>query len=578
MPYRDNYDIPHRKENLPNIWDLLAFLIGLGVFAALTWNARSMTLPYHLGTTLPITLHYDALPAYAAQTILRMFIAMFFSLTVSFLVAPCAAKYLQAEKILIPLIDVLQSVPVLAFLSISITGFIYLFPGSLLGPECAAIFAIFTSQVWNMTLSLYQSLKTVPAELREVTQMFQLSAWQRFWRLEVPWALPGLLWNMMMSMSAGWFFVVAAEAISVAHQEILLPGIGSYIAVAIKQANMHAVMAAIVTMFIVIVLYDQLLFRPLIKWAEKFKFEPVSPEEESYSFVLAILSRTRMLSYLGDKFAMALDAIANFFPKKTQLNVGAQKKYISWQKYFSAAWNAILFCLGAWLFILAWKFCQEQFSVAEIIHVLLLGVYTSVRVFGLIILCSIIWVPTGVWIGRRPKATNWVQPIAQFFAAFPANLLFPVVVMVIIRFHLNVEVWTTPLMILGSQWYILFNVIAGTAALPKDLYYAIDNLGVRGVLRWKRFILPGIFPYYVTGALTAAGGAWNASIVAEMVSWGNITLKATGLGSYIASYTQAGDFSKQILGTAMMCLFVLLLNRIFWQPLYHLAQKRFGVV
>ena len=566
----------HRKTAImPNHWDLLALLLVFCLILIFTINARSMDAPYRLGQVLPISLSYKMLPTYAGQTVSRMLIALVFSLLFTFIFGTWAAKNKRAEKIIIPFVDVMQSVPILGFLAISVVAFIKIFPNSLLGPQCACIFVIFTSQAWNMVLGFYQTIKTVPHDLREASDMLHLSAWQRFWRIEVPFSMPGLLWNTMMSMSAGWFFVVASEAISVAHQTILLPGIGSYIAVAIDKADMQAVTYAIIAMFCVILLYDQILFRPLVAWAEKFKAEQEGGEPEAHSWLATMLKRTRLLQWIGSWFAIALDAMVNFrVPRrKTYLKpvlpagVGDRIANIFWWTFLSAFAALTLHFLV--------KVIGPALTWHEVGHVMLLGLFTGIRVIILIILCTIVWVPIGVWIGLRPRAAEIIQPIAQFLAAFPAYLLFPVVVMMIMRYHLNVEIWTAPLMILGTQWYILFNVIAGVSVLPKELHYATENFNVRGWLWWSRFILPGIFPYYITGAITAAGGAWNASIVAEVVTWGHTTLRATGLGAYIAKYTTEGDFSRIALGIAAMCVFVLLLNHFLWRPLYVLAEKKF---
>jgi NitT/TauT family transport system permease protein len=561
----------------PNGWDILALLI-LCIFLALfAFVAKGISAPYQLGTLLPISLNPLYLPYYALHTVSRMLIAMIFSLLFTFIFGTLAAKNRHAERILIPFIDVMQSVPVLAFLSVTVSGFIALFPGSLLGPECAAIFAIFTAQVWNITLSFYQSLKTIPEDLKETSQVFHLSAWQEFWRIEVPFAMPGILWNMMLSMSASWFFVVASEAIFVANQQINLPGIGSYIAMAIKQSSVQGVEYAIVAMFLVILLYDQLLFRPLSYWAEKFKMETVGYEKLYRPWVVKLLQRTHVLKRLNRFFAWFEDSFVNLqsFHRFSPLLERSHSPLLG--RFMIYIWYTLI-TLGLVVgLIFLVRFIIEYIHVSEISHVIFLGAITGLRVMVLIFLCSLIWVPIGVWIGQRPQLAQIVRPIAQFLAAFPAYLLFPVVVIAIVKYHLNVEIWTAPLMILGTQWYILFNVIVGVASLPKDFYQVADNFGLKGWQRWQRLILPGIFPYYITGAITAAGGAWNASIVAECVKWGSTTLEATGIGAYISEFTTVGDFPRVALGIAIMCTYVLLFNRLVWRPLYLFAQDRFAL-
>lgn len=568
----------YKARMYPNQWDFLALLLVLSVFMFFAWNARQMAVPYETGEMLPISLDPSVLPLYAGRTVSRMLIALFFSFAFTFIFGTWAAKSRRAERIIIPMIDVLQSVPILGFLSVTITGFIALFPGSLLGPESAVIFVVFTSQAWNMAFSFYQTVKSVPADITEAATMFHVSSWQRFWLIEVPYSMPGLLWNTMMSMSGGWFFVVAAEAITVSNQTIMLPGIGSYIATAINAANIHAIVYAVIAMFIVIIIYDQLLFRPLVTWAEKFKTEQVGSEKEPESWVIVLFQRTRMMHYIGRIFGNLFDAFVNLkiFLDRSDVRSRPPGKIIN-ERSMNIFWNALTFIAGAAALFYVSKYIYDEFVLAEIGHVFILGLLTALRVFILVLLCSVIWVPVGVWIGLKPRMSQVGQPIAQILAAFPANLLYPFIVIPVAAYHLDPDIWLTPLMVLGAQWYILFNVIAGASTIPKDLLQVTDNLGVIGKLRWTRLILPAIFPYYVTGALTAAGGAWNASIVAEVASWGKIRLTATGLGAYITRYTNAGDFPRIVLGVGVMCVLVLLLNRLVWRPMYRFAIDHFSL-
>lgn len=574
--FRDTFMTVYKGRLYPNYWDIVALLFVLAVLGLLAWDARQMSAPYQLGQVIPLSLDPHKLPGYALRTIMRMMIALVCSFLFTFTFATWAAKSKRAERIIIPVIDVLQSVPILGFLSITVVGFIRLFPGSLLGPECAAIFAIFTSQAWNMALGFYQTVRAVPGELKEAAAMFHLSAWQRFWKIDVPFSMPGLLWNTMMSMSAGWFFVVASEAISVSNQQILLPGIGSYIAVAIQQENLQMIGYAILTMFVVILLYDQIIFRPLVAWAEKFKSEQVATDKEASSWIISLFRRTRLLRRWGQKIAHVFEMVVNVRvfrsrPKRV-IKPAQQHRY---DNLIALAWNVVCLTVVIAALIFLSHFIFKNIPLSSVSHVFFLGCITALRVIILIILCSLFWVPVGVWIGLRPQAARIMQPIAQFFAAFPANLFYPLVVILIVRYHLNPNIWLTPLMILGAQWYIVFNVIAGASLLPKDLLQVVDNFGVRRWMRWRSLILPGIFPYYITGAITAAGGAWNASILAEVVQWGDEKLVATGLGSYISEYTAAGNFPYIALGIGVMCLFVLLFNRVIWRPLYVFAENRF---
>ena len=579
MNLHTNLITTYRARLSPNYWDILALFMVLSIIVLFAWNAKQMATPYQLGQTIPISLKASYLPLYASRTVVRMLIALLFSLLFTFVFGTWAAKNQRAGRIIIPVIDVLQSVPILGYLSLVIPAFIALFPGSLLGPECAAVFVIFTSQAWNMAFGFYQTVRTVPAEVREASRMFHLSAWQHFWRIDVPFSMPGLLWNTMASMSAGWFFVVASEAIITANQEILLPGIGSYIFVAIRAANLEAITFAVIAMFIVILIYDQLLFRPLVAWSEKFKAEHEGAgidKVTAESWVIDFFRRTRTFRYIGTQLALLFEMFVNIrilrLPKTPQFQEEKQPDWV-----FNIFWNAVVFCMGGIALWIIVNFLRHQIQLYDVYEVLYLGIITAFRVLILIFLCSLIWVPIGVWIGRRPHAARIAQPIAQILAAFPANLFYPFIVMLIVTYHLNPNIWLTPLMILGSQWYILFNVIAGASSLPKDLIQVIDNLSVSGWLRWQKLLLPGIFPYYITGAITAAGGAWNASIVAEVASWGDTKLEADGLGAYITNYTTLGNFSHIALGIGMMCLLVLIFNRLIWRPLYLYAENRFSL-
>jgi len=557
----------------PSYWDGIALPLVLGAIMLIAWASSQMNAPYHPGQALPISLNPRHLPEYGLRTVLRMVAALTASLVFSLVYAAVAAKSKRAEKLLIPILDILQSVPILGFLSITVTGFIALFPGSLLGYECAAIFAIFTSQAWNMTFSLYQSFIAVPHDLREAARMYHLSPWQSFWQLEVPFALPQLIWNMMMSVSGGWFFVVASEAISVANNQVLLPGIGSYISLAIDQRDLGAVGYAILTMLALILIYDQILFRPLLAWAQRFKFEEIGTDEIEPPWFLVMVQRARLIRLLrrsADACAVLLSRASHSLPRPTwQPKAGPVRSGL-----IDAAWNAILLVAAAAAFVEIALYIRAEVGFAEVIHVVLLGLATLARVIVLIVLAALIWVPIGVWIGLRPRVARFVQPVIQFAAAFPANLFFPIFVSAIVAYKLNPEIWLSPLMILGTQWYILFNVIAGTLALPTDYQLVAGNFGVRNVLWWRRLVLPGIFPAFVTGAVTASGGSWNASIVAEVAKWGDTTLQATGIGAYIAQMTEKGDFPRIALGITVLCLYVLLFNRLLWRRLYHLAEER----
>jgi NitT/TauT family transport system permease protein len=553
-------------------WDILAVLLILGLLVFLGEASRNLFEPLTELQRQPPSLDPRNLPEYAARTTLRMLIAMALSLFFTFTYATLAAKSRSAERLLVPLLDILQSVPILGFISITVVFFMSLAPGRVLGAEFASIFAIFTSQAWNMAFSFYQSLRTVPIELEEAARNFRLSAWMRFWRLDVPFAMPQLIWNMMMSMSGSWFFVVASEAISVGNTTVTLPGVGSYIALAIERRNLAAVCWAIGTMLVVILIYDQVLFRPLVAWADRFRFEQEPGAPPPQSWVFDVLRRSRIIERLTQPVA-GLWRLSLRRQKNDKAPAGALAKRAGRSLALLSA--AVVFVLAA---VTLWQLAQfavEGLALRDVGVTMVLGFATLARVVVLIAVATLIWVPIGVWVGTRPRVANFMQPIAQFLAAFPANLLFPIVVSGIVAWQLNPNIWLSPLMILGTQWYILFNVIAGAAAIPAELRSVAVNLRVRGWLWWRRVALPAVLPYYVTGAITASGGSWNASIVAEVASWGDVHLHAEGLGAYIAEQTDAGDFHRIVLGIAVMSLFVVVVNRVFWRPLYRYAERKF---
>ncbi|CAJ0696423.1 hypothetical protein LMG19089_01673 [Ralstonia edaphis] len=558
----------------PNRFDLALLPIILAAIVLVAYAAKQMNVPYTPGEHLDVSLDVIELPYYLLRTSIRMLLALGASLAFSFAFAAIASKNRTAEKVMVPALDILQSIPVLGFLSITVTGFIALFPGNLVGVECAAIFAIFTSQAWNMAFSLYQSFRTIPTDLEEAATVFRLSKWQRFWRLEVPFAMPGLLWNMMMSMSGGWFFVVASEAISVSGHDIKLPGIGSYISLAIQQQNLPAIGWAILAMLIGIILYDQLLFRPLIAWADRFRFDSMSSEREPQSWLLDLLRRSEWVKALLERTAALAERTLSWGAERTRPTAAPGNGFLPRFPWSHRIADVVIILAALLAVAHVLQFVRSEVGWAEVGHVFWLGFLTMVRVILLIALAALVWVPIGIRIGLNPNVARIAQPVAQFLAAFPANLMFPLAVMLIARFALNPEIWLSPLMIFGTQWYILFNVIAGASAIPTELKLAARNFGLRGWLLWKRFLIPAVFPNLLTGLVTAAGGSWNASIVSEYVSWGDRTLVATGLGSYIAEMTSKGDFPRIALGIAVMSLFVVGFNRLLWNRLYDIAQER----
>ncbi|MCD2173891.1 ABC transporter permease [Rhizobium sp. C4] len=562
-----------KASRIPNVWDAAAFGLLFATFVLFIRGGHETLAPIEALSSAPISLDPANLPEYALRTVLRMLAAIVASLVFTFAYGTLAAKSRRAGLVLIPVLDILQSVPVLGFLSFTVTGFMALFPGKVIGVELASIFAIFTSQAWNMTFSFYQSLKTVPADLEEASRSFRLTGWQRFWRLEVPFSMPGLVWNTMMSMSGGWFFVVASEAISVGNTTITLPGIGSYTALAIQDKNFAAIGWAVGVMLAIILIYDQLLFRPLVAWSDKFRVELSAGGEAPRSWLLDMVRRARMFG----RIFLPLTRFVSALPRQRMaLPVAAPRAALTvWRSvWVDRLWVVAVAAAAVYALWLIWSFVATELTGPEILNVVWLGFLTMLRVVVLMAIATVIWVPIGVWIGLRPKVAERVQPLAQFLAAFPANIIFPFAVVLIVHFKADPNIWLSPLMVFGTQWYILFNVIAGASAFPNDMREASSIFHIRGWSWWKKVILPGIFPYYVTGSITASGGSWNASIVAEVANWGDTKLTAVGLGSYIANATTAADYPRIVLGIAVMSAYVILFNRLLWRPLYAFAGSR----
>jgi NitT/TauT family transport system permease protein len=557
---------------VPGGWDVLAFVLIFALLIYVAGAAHGLTGSLSGLEATPISLAPSALVGYAARTALRMLIAMLASIVFTFTYATLAAKSRRAEVVLVPLLDILQSLPILGF-SITIVFFLSLTPGRVAGAEMACVFLIFTSQAWNMAFSFYHSLRSIPHELDEAARSFRLSPWRRFWRLEVPFAMPPLIWNMMMSMSGGWFFVVAAEAIDLGNTKVTLPGVGSYVALAIAQRNLGAIGWAIAAMFVVILVFDQLLFRPLIASADWFRLEQEAGLTPSNSWALTMMRRSRLMGVVSRLFVGFLNIGA-----KSRKPIVIRPRVVvddGSRRLGDFIWYAVIAVIGIIALVKAVQFVFTEITLREVGHVALLGSLTFLRVGVLIAIASLIWVPIGIYVGLRPRVASIVQPVAQFLAAFPVNLIYPIVVSGIVLGKLSPDIWLSPLMILGTQWYILFNVIVGASAIPPDMRYAGQNFHVRGWLWWKRIALPAVFPFYVTGAITASGGSWNASVVSEVAEWGQEHLEAKGLGSYISHATGTGDFRRTVVGIVVMALFVVIINRVFWKPLFARAERKF---
>jgi len=512
------------------------------------------------------------LPNYAARSTLRMFIALGFSTLFTFIYGYAAARSRRAERVLIPLLDILQSVPVLGFLSVTVTAFIALFRGSLLGLEAASIFAIFTGQAWNMTFSFYQSLRSVPGELDEMATLYRLSLWERFTRLELPAAAIGLVWNGMMSFGGGWFFLAASESISVLNRQYTLPGLGSYVAAAVQAKDLRALGWAIAVMILLVVLIDQLFWKPLVTLADRYKLEMTAGEERRF-WVVELWRAAALPRYFEKLLSPLFGESDRWLAARTRprAEIGGKTNSRSSDWIF----NTIVIAISAALLLAAIRFVLSGVGVHEVLRATLLGLATCARVLVLIVVSTLVWTPIGVAIGFSPRLARLSQPIVQIFASFPANFLFPFATLAFLKLGVSLNWGSMLLMALGAQWYLLFNVIGGAQSIPYDLREMAASLQLRGVRRWKALIGPGIFASWVTGAITASGGAWNASIVSELVSWGNTTLRADGLGAYIAEATAKGDWPRIVLGVGLMSVFVVGLNRLLWRRLYDVAERRY---
>ncbi|MBI1755565.1 MAG: ABC transporter permease subunit [Fimbriimonas ginsengisoli] len=521
------------------------------------------------------------LPYYAARSTLRMFIALGAALVFSIAYGYAAARNKRAEQLLVPILDMLQSVPVLAFLTITVSAFIGLFPGSLFGLELASIFAVFTAQAWNMTFSFYHSMITLPRDLDEAAQVFGLSKWRRFVSVELPSSMIGLVWNAMMSFGGGWFFIAASEAILVFKRQVTLPGIGSYVVKAIDERNLPALGYASLAMVIVIVMVDQLFWRPLVAWSEKFKLERSASSDPPTSWVLDLIRDAKLprtLNRVYRRFLLRWRRVK--WPKlrlhlrwpKLRARTGAKRKpFINGDLIFGAVLGALV--VGAlWV---GTRFVTQEVALREVGSCFWLGFITFLRVAALLVVATVVWTPVGVAIGFNPRLARVAQPVVQIMASYPSNFLFPLVTLLLLRMHGSLNWGAIVLMALGAQWYITFNCIAGAMAVPTDLREMASNMGLRGPALWKKLILPAIFPAWITGAVTASGGAWNASILAEVVEWGNHKLVATGLGAYLTQAHDANDIPRVVLAVSVMCVFVVGINRFVWRKLYTLAETRY---
>ncbi len=556
--------------------DLIAFLM----FISSLWLAislvKDMNVPYSSSQFQELNLDYDKIPYYMMRSTFRMFLAYGASLLFTTTVGYWAYRSRRARSIIIPMIDVLQSVPVLGFLSITVTGFMSLFPQSLLGVELASLFAIFTGQVWNMTLSFYHSLITLPNDLQEVSKVYNLNPWKRFSKLELPNSTISLVWNSMMSFGGGWFFVVQSEMITVLGKNIKLPGIGSYMGMALEKGDSRAALYAVLAMITTILLIDLLFWKPITVWSMKFKNEQVDSVEHPKSIIFDILSKSKIVNNFADFILNTIDVFFNwFFNLTTVILVKKKRNKAKNNRLLNFFFYLIIFGVIVFSIYFAVEHFKNKLSLYDLLLVLKLGTYTMLRVFLMVIISTVIWTPIGVWVGFRPSVAKFVRPLAQIGASFPINMTFPIIVTFFIQHNIDMNWGSIFLLSLGAQWYVLFNIIAGASSIPGDMKESARLFKLRGTKLWSKLIIPAIFPFWVTGACTAAGGAWNASIVAEYASFGKQKLIASGLGSYITQVTKEGNWSAIFLSIVTMSIFVVLINRLLWRKLYKLSAEKF---
>ena len=514
------------------------------------------------------------LPYYTLRSVFRMMLALIASLIFTIIYGSLAARSRRLGKVLIPLLDILQSVPILGFLSATVTIWLVIFPGSMMGVEAASIFAIFTSQAWNMTFSFHRSLLSEPKELDEAVRSLQLTHWQRFWVLDMPNAMIPLLWNCMMSVGGGWFFLTASEMISVNNHTYALPGVGSFVAQSAAENKLGNIWWAILSMIVVVLAIDFFLWKPLTAWAERFRITQSASDEERKSAVLTLIRHSHadeVISKLFSPIREWLEIITRPFGRTgSQWPRKASQRKLG-DLVFNIVMAALILGLAAqMLYFVATRTGLQEFATAGA-----LGALTFARVAVLIFVSSLIWVPVGVYIGMNPKISRIMQPVVQILASFPANFVFPFAMMWFMAWHIDLGWGSIILMALGTQWYILFNVIAGASAIPDDLREMARSFRLNRMLKWKTLVLPAIFGSWCTGGITAAGGAWNASIVSEIVEYGKNHMATQGLGAYITNATTVGDSVKTLVGVTVMSLIVVLSNRLFWTPLQRYSAKRF---
>jgi NitT/TauT family transport system permease protein len=559
----------------PFFLDLSVAASGLALFYAVLRIAQ-----YWMGhpvAAVAISNSAKMLPLYAFYSVVRIGVAYLLSLTFAVGYGYIAAYNPRVEAFMIAVLDILQSIPVLSFLPAVMLAMISLIPGRQLGIEMGAILLIFTGQVWNMAFSFYSSLKSLPRELREASNVFRFSAWQRFWQLELPYSAIGLVWNSMVSVAGGWFFLMACEMFVLGDRDFRLPGLGSYLQTAASTGDTHGMLWGSVTMIVIIVATDQLVWRPVIAWADKFKFEQGESTSRKTSPILYMLQNSAALGWL--KQATLVPASERIYGAlaRRRRELIARRPIHGARKQSGLGAVVLIAAVSLLVAFAAFRALELLRHVhgPEIVELLKGAGATFLRVNAALLIASAWTIPTGVAIGFHPRLARIAQPLAQIAASYPATAIFPILLIALVRWGGGLGIGSIALMLLGTQWYILFNVIAGATAIPSDLKEVAKLYKFSRWQRWKIVILPGIFPYLVTGLVTASGGAWNASIIAEYFHLKDRTLQTLGLGAQISAASDHGQFSILLLATIIMSLMVVTVNRLVWRPMFRLAETKF---
>jgi NitT/TauT family transport system permease protein len=554
--------------------------LAVAAFALAAFLALVSTGVYWLGKpvpVVPISNSIGVLPLYAFYSIVRMTIAYLLSLTFAIAYGYVAAYNPRVEPWMVAVLDILQSIPVLSFLPPVVLAMVALVPGHQMGIEMGVILLIFTGQVWNLAFSFYSSLKSIPREMVEATRIFRYSGWQRFWQLEVPYAAIGLVWNSIVSVAGGWFALIFCETFTMGERNFQLPGLGSYIQTATYAGDMKALLSGIAAVILIVVATDQLVWRPLIAWSDKFKFEQVESSERVTSPILELLRRSSLFSSLPGRIFARLDE--PIFKRMAEKRENRVVHSLDQEKRGSA--SITLWAVGvAALVVACWGAVQAVFMLSTVtgaeLRLLLEGAAATFLRVNAALLISAAWtIPVGVAIGLNPRLARVVQPLAQVLASVPATAFFPILLIGLVKIGGGLGIGSIALMLLGTQWYILFNVIAGAMSIPSDLREVSTLYHFTRWQRWTKLILPGIFPYLITGMVTASGGAWNASVMAEYSHVKDRTLETIGLGAQIDAATDSGRFAVLLLATIMISLMVVTMNRLVWRRLYRLAESRF---